>query len=234
MTLLTIATAVAKEAGFPAPASVIGNSDDTAVLLLALINRSGKMLARKPWARLQFEYTFNLVAAQASYAFPTDYASFLDFTFWDRTQYWALRGSLSAQQWQGYKSGIQSTTPRQRFRVKQGAIYIDPTPTTTDSLVIEYLSKYWVAATATPTVGSKVEFSLDTDVSILDEDAIAMDATWRFLNRKGLAYAEEKDQAERYIDDVFANETPSMPVNFGGDSLAPWPPIPTLPVTGYS
>jgi hypothetical protein len=234
LSLLTIAINVAKEAGFSAPASVVGNSDDTAVLLLALINRSGKMLARKPWARLQFEYAFNLVASQASYAFPTDYANFLDFTFWDRTQYWALRGSLSPQQWQAYKSGIQSTTPRQRFRVKQGAIYIDPTPSTTDSMVIEYLSKYWVAATATPTVGSKVEFTLDTDVSILDEVAIEMDTLWRFLNRKGLAYAEEKDQAQRYIDDVFANETPSMPVSFSGDSFAPWPPLPTLPVTGYS
>lgn len=234
MTLLTIVQNVAKEAGFSAPGSVIGNSDDTAVMLLALVNRSGKMLARRPWARLQTEYTFSLVASQASYAFPTDYATFLDFTFWNRTQYWQMRGSLSPQQWQAYKSGVNSTTPRQRFRVKAGAIYIDPTPSTTDSCVVEYVSKYWVAPTATPTVGSKTEFAVDTDVSILDEAAIEVDTLWRFLNRKGLAYAEEKDQAERYINDAFGTETPSQPMNFSGDDLAPWPPLPSVPVTGYS
>lgn len=234
MTLLTIVQNVAKEAGFSAPASVIGNSDDTAVLLLALVNRAGKMLAKRPWTRLQSEYTFSFVASQAAYAFPSDYSSFLDFTFWDRTQYWALRGSLSPQAWQAYKSGVQSTSPRQRFRIKQGQIFIDPTPSTTDSMVIEYLSKNWVAVTATPTVATKTEFSLDTDVSILDEVAIEMDTLWRFLNRKGLAYAEEKDQADRYIDDVFANESPSMAMSFGGDNSYPWPPIPTLPTTGYT
>lgn len=234
MSLLTICAAVAKEAGFGVPGSIVGNSDDTAVLLLALANRSGKMLARRPWTRLQSEYTFSFVASQASYAFPSDYANFLDFTMWDRTQYWALRGSLSPQEWQAYKSGVQSTTPRQRFRVKQGQIFIDPTPSTTDSIVIEYQSKYWVAVTAAPTVGSKTDFSLDTDVSILDEEAIQMDTLWRFLARKGLAYAEEKDQADRYINDTFGCEAPSMPMNFGGYDYAPWPPLPTVPTTGYS
>lgn len=192
------------------------------------------MLARRPWTRLQSEYSFSLVAAQAAYAFPADYASFLDFTFWNRAQYWQFRGSLSPQQWQGYKSGLTSTYPRQRFRVKQGQIFIDPTPTTADACVIEYLSKYWVAVTAAPTVGTKTEFTLDTDVPILDEVAIEMDTLWRFLNRKGLAYAEEKDQADRYINDAFGAEAPSQPVNFGGDDFGPWPPIPTLPRTGYS
>jgi hypothetical protein len=234
LSLLSIIQNVAKEAGFSAPGSVIGNTDDTAVMLLALVNRAGKMLARRPWARLQSEYTFNLVNAQAAYAFPADLGMFLDYTFWNRTQYWSMRGSLSPQQWQAYKSGVNSTTPRQRFRVKAGSIYIDPTPSTTDSCVIEYCSKYWVAATATPTVGSKTEFSVDTDVSILDEVAIEMDTLWRFLNRKGLAYAEEKDQAERYIEDAFGSETPCSPMSFSGDDLTPWPPLPTLPVTGYS
>lgn len=234
MTLLTIVQNVAKEAGFSAPGSVIGNSDDTAVMLLAIANRSGKLLAQRPWARLQTEYTFSLVASQASYAFPTDLGQFLDYTFWNRTQYWQFRGSLSPQIWQAYKSGVNSTTPRQRFRVKQGAIFIDPTPSTTDSCVIEYTSSYWVAPTATPTVGSKTAFSVDTDVSILDEAAIEMDTLWRFLNRKGLAYAEEKDQAERYINTLFGSETPSAPMSFSDSDLTPWPPIPTLPSTGYS
>lgn len=234
MSLLTLAQNVAKEAGFASPSTVVGNTDDTALMLLALANRAGKVLARKPWQTLQKEYTFNLVAAQASYAFPSDLGYFQDYTIWDRTQFWALRGSLSAQDWQAYKSGLQSTTPRQRFRIKAGALYIDPTPSSTDSMVIEYVSKFWVAPTATPTVGTKTAFTVDTDVSLIDEDTIEMETLWRFLARKGLAYAEEKDQAERYIADLFGNDAPHQPLNFGGDNEYPWPPLPTLPVTGYS
>lgn len=234
MTLLTICQTVASEAGFAVPASIVGNSDDTASLLFSMANRSGKVLAGRSWSILQKEYAFSQVAAQAAYNFPADLGRFLDYTFWDRTNFWNLRGSLNPQEWQRYKSGIQSTTPRQRFRVKLGQIYIDPTPTAADSLVIEYLSDYWVAVTAAPTVGAKSAFSLDTDVSLIDEDAIAMDTLWRFLNRKGLAYAEEKDQADRFIDELFANDTPKGPIYLGGDDMYPWPPLPSVPVTGYS
>lgn len=233
MSLLTICQNVAKEAGFSAPASIISSTDKTAIQLLALANRAGKLLARKAWQVLQKEYTFNLVAAQASYAFPPDLNYFRDYAIWDRTQYWSLRGSLTAQEWQAYKSGLQSTTPRQRFRVWKGALYIDPTPSSTDSMVIEYVSKYWVAATGAPTVGVRDSFTVDTDVSLIDENAIEMDTLWRFLNRKGLAYAEEKDQAERFIESLFGDDRPAEPLDFSGGYEYPWPPLPTTPTTGY-
>ena len=230
MSLLTIGQSVAQEAGFPTPGQIIGNSDDTAVLILALANRSGNVLAQRPWERLQKEHTFSLVAAQASYAFPTDLGFFQDYTLWDRTQLWQLRGSLSGQEWQRYKSGIQSTTPWQRFRVWQNAIYIDPTPSTTDSMVSEYVSKNWISDSTGVTFRSR--FVADADLTLIPEEILMMDTLWRFLARKGLAYQEERDQADKYIATVFGNDAPRVPLNFG-DSCEPWPPLPTLPRTGY-
>lgn len=230
MSLLTLAQAVAQEAGFPTPGQIIGNSDDTAVLILALANRSGNVLAQRPWERLQKEYTFSLVASQAAYDFPTDLGYFQDYTLWDRTQLWALRGGLTAQEWQRYKSGILSTTPWQRFRVKLNQIYIDPTPSTTDSMVIEYVSKNWISDSTGVTFRS--QFVADADLTLIPEEVLKMDVLWRFLARKGLAYAEERDQAERYLATVFANDAPRVPLNFGADQN-PWPPLPTVPITGY-
>jgi len=232
LSLLTIATAVAQEAGFPTPGQVVGNSDDTAVLILALANRSGNVLAQKPWERLQKEYTFNLVASQASYPLTaiTDLGYFQDYTLWDRAQFWELRGSLSAQEWQRYKSGLQSTHPWQRFRVWQNAIYIDPTPSTTDAMVIEYVSKNWISDSGGATFRSR--FVADNDITLIPEEALMMDTLWRFLARKGLAYQEERDQAERYVSSVFANDAPRVPINMGGD-FGPWPPLPSLPRTGF-
>lgn len=232
MSLLSLGQAVAQEAGFPTPGQIIGSSDDTAVLILALANRAGNVLAQKPWERLQKEYTFSLVASQASYPLTaiTDLGFFQDYTLWDRTQLWALRGGLSGQEWQRYKSGILSTRPWQRFRVWQNAIYIDPTPSTTDSMVIEYVSKNWISDSGGTTFRSR--FVADADLTLIPEELLIMDVLWRFLARKGLAYAEEKHQAERYVANVFGNDAPRVPLNFG-ESNEPWPPLPTVPVSGY-
>lgn len=229
MSLLSICQAAAEASGFAAPSTVIGNPDDTAKLLLRLINKGGKKLAWKPWEILQKEYTFATVAAQASYAFPSDLKYFLDYTAWDRSQFWALRGSLSPSEWQRYKSGTQTTTPRTRFRIKAGAIFLDPTPGGIDNLVIEYISKNWV------TDGSLFynAFSADAQTSLIDEDLLELDLTWRFLERKGLAYEEARDEFDTVFESTFGRDVPKIPVNAGIDYEI-WPPLPTLPSTGYT
>lgn len=232
MSLLTICQNVAGEAGFGIPGSIVGNTDDTAVLLLKLVNRAGGLLARKPWEILQKDYTFNLVNGTDNYAFPADLGWFQDYTMWDRNQFWALRGGLNATDWQALKSGVQSTTPRQRFRVWKGRIYIHPVPANTDAMVIEYISNQW--STGLPGPGPKSSMTLDADTALIDEFTLEMEVLWRFLNRKGMAYAEEKDQAERRIADMFGNDVPREPRNFGGDWEYPWPPMPTVPTTGFS
>lgn len=229
MTLLSICQAVAGESGFAVPQSIVGNADATAVMLLALINKSGRQLARKPWQRLQKEYTFSTVVSDPDYSLPTDYGYFLNNTAWDRTNYWNTRGSLSPEEWQRYKSGVQSTTPRSRYRVKGNLFFIDPTPSAIESMVIEYVSNAWV----TDGVLFYTAFSDDDQTSLIDENVLGLDLTWRFLERKGLAYVEAKNEAERMIEKFAAQDTPSSEVNLGA-AYGPWPPLPTLPITGYS
>lgn len=230
MTCLSICQAACGAAGFAVPSTIIGNTDNTAVMLLRLLNKSGKQRAKYPWQALQKEYTFNLVNGTATYAFPSDLGFFENETFWDRTQFWNLRGSLSPQEWQIYKSGIQSTTPRQRFRIKGNLINIDPTPTTTDSVVIEYVSSKW----ATDGSSFFTSFTSDTQTSLIDEDLLELDLTWRFLERKGLAYAEARDEADRFAEKLLARDIPKKAIDLGAPNSAIWPPLPTLPVTGYS
>jgi hypothetical protein len=230
VTLLSIAQAACGACGFAVPTTIVGNSDNTAVMLLRLLNKGGKLLAKKPWQALQKEYTFSLVSSQASYAFPSDLGYFQNGTAWDRTQFWQLRGSLSPEEWQVYKSGLQSTTPQKRFRIKSGAIYIDPTPSSTDSCVIEYVSNKWV------TDGSSffTAFSTDAQTSLIDEDLLELDLTWRFLERKGLAYFEARDEADRMLETLMARDVPKPTINFGAPYSDTWPPLPSVPVTGFS
>jgi hypothetical protein len=231
MSLLSICQDVCKDAGFAVPSQIIGNTDETALQLLALINKSGKLLARKPWQVLSDEHTFSTVIGTPDYARPANFGFYENDTAWDRNNYWKMRGSLSPQEWQRYKSGIQSTMPRQRFRIKKNRIYIDPTPTAAVALVLEYFINTWV------TDGSSnyfTSFSADTQTSLIDETILQLDLFWRFLHRKGLAYAEAKKEAEDQIDLAMAHDVPLQPISLASKSHGPWPPLPTVPITGYS
>ena len=231
MSLLSICQAVAEDCGFAAPSAIVGGSDDTAVQLLALANKGGQMLARKPWEALQGEHTFSTADGTASYAKPSDYGWFIDDTAWDRTDYWKLRGSLSPREWQLYKSGIVSASPRSRFRIKGGLIYIDPTPSSIRSVVIEYVSNEWASNAAGDTFATA--FAADDDtVRGFDELVLQLDLTWRFLKAKGLAYAEDKAEAERQTDLLMARDVPSQPMSQAGDRRVIWPPMPTWSGSG--
>jgi hypothetical protein len=65
MSLITICQAVAGVIPTAAPAAIIGNSDETAMLLLALANEAGEALARKPdggWVDMITEFDFKTAA----------------------------------------------------------------------------------------------------------------------------------------------------------------------------
>lgn len=230
MTLLTVCQAVANDAGFDAPASILGNTDETAIQLLALANKAGKLIAKKPWSRLQREHTFTTQIGVEAYVPPTDLGWFVDDTAWDRSSYWQLRGSISPQEWQARKSGVMAQSPRSRFRFQLNLIYIDPVPAAEFDAVIEYVSDKWVLANDGLRYAA---FQTDGDGVLFPEILLQLDLTWRFLARKGLAYIEEKDEAERQIELAIGRDVPSVPTNLAGDRRTDWPPLPTRPVTGF-
>ena len=76
MSLLSICQAVASRIPVAAPTSIVGNTDETAMLLLSLANEAGESLARKPdggWVDMIREYDFTTAAVaqqRQSYAAP--------------------------------------------------------------------------------------------------------------------------------------------------------------------
>lgn len=158
MTLLTVCQNVALEVGLSPAASIVGQTNNLEARLLAFAHRTGKDLKQAyVWPQLIKENLFSTASGTASYALPTDFESQLFDTNWDRTNQWQLVGPISAEEWQFRKSGISTASIRRRFRVKgltSTQFFIDPTPTSIDSLVFEYIStnwilpKTWVTATA--------------------------------------------------------------------------------------
>ncbi len=211
MTLLTIAQNTLREIpGFEVPASIIGNENETAVLSLALINRALLEVRRRSnWDQLTVRHTVTTVATQEEYPLPSDFKKFITMTWWDKTNRWPVEGPVTAAVWEALKTSIVTGTIRRVVRIFKGAtsndrkIFIFPTPPTSgDEITLEYISDGLVQDTGGTL---KTTFTADTDVSLLDEDVVALCFKWRFLQAQGQPYVEEFRDCEAAIADLIGD-----------------------------
>lgn len=209
MTLLSSCQDVARSIGLVVPSTIVTNtSDETAVRLLAAAKKEGKALAKHGlgWTILQKEYTFTTSASVASYSMPSDFERFINQTQWDRANNWELRGPMTPQGWQRIKSGIVTTGPRRRFRIKASSqaklLFIDPTPSEAgDTIAFEYLSNQWCQSSSG---SAQSDWAADDDVIILDEHVFELGLEWRVRRAFGFPYAEEMLEYKKQLDKVYA------------------------------
>lgn len=154
MTLLSLCQAAADNIGIAKPATVIGNTDPGAQRLLQMARRECRNLStRTNWVSMVVENVF-ITNGTSDYFLPADFRSMVNNTMWDRSRHWRMRGAMTPQQWQFYKSSIfgRATIERRwRLRLSSGAaagapvqFEIDPATTETSAtLVYEYVSENW-------------------------------------------------------------------------------------------
>lgn len=202
-------TALRESGQFTVPETIVGNADPTAVQLLALANRAGRTLANDyRWQVLLTTHTFDTVASTESYALPSDFGRFANLSFWDRTNYWAVRGPVTAIEWQARKSSsIASVSGMNKaFRIAGGLFYIDPVPDAVETIAFDYWSSYWISG--------KAAYALDADVALIDEDVITLELKWRWLQAKGDSFENEKREAEMRRESVLAADGAKDAIRF--------------------
>lgn len=219
MTLLSAIQDTCDEIGVPRPSAIISSSDQRARTLLALVKTTcNQLIKRHDWSALIREATITTVNGTASYSVESDFLRVIGDTAWDSTNYRKMRGSLTPQEWQYVKRAIlASPALRKRFRVKWDTVskarevFIDPTPTSAETLVYEYGSTHFCQATGGG--ATKAALSVDSDVFLLDEELIKRDLKWRYLSSRGQPYAEEKQEAERAIITAIGHDAPAETVD---------------------
>ena len=159
MSLLSVCVNAANDAGVNVPTTIIGNTDPAAARLLQMARRTARDMAeRVNWTALTVENVF-IANGTSDYTLPPDFRSLVNDTLWDRSRFWRMRGAMSPQQWQMFKSSIigRATIERRwRLRVPSGdpagapvQFEIDPpiTGDTTSTFVYEYVSRNWCVST---------------------------------------------------------------------------------------
>lgn len=163
--------------------------------------------------------TGNFYFSKTDYPLPSDYERSVDQTMWDRTRYWQMRGVLSPQQWQFYRSSIfGKTTVQRRYRFRNSdwlstatgtpsinIFSIDPVPVDNGAnLVFEYVSNGWCASATTNARQS--QWLADSDYGVIDEYLMTLGLKWRLLRRMGVSYDAELDEYEREVDKAVARD----------------------------
>lgn len=189
MTVLTAVQAAAPLVSLQPPQQLFGSSQETAILLRTLANREIAELARRhDWPQLLAEHSFQTTATELQAGgFAADLDRIVDDTFWNRDTDWRVVGPLTPQEWAYHKTqGLTSAVVHMWMR--RGAdLYIYPAPGANQTLAYEYIRSTPVAdSSAVP----KSTFTADTDVCRLPEELLSLGVAWRYLQQKGMDYAE--------------------------------------------
>lgn len=199
-------------------ASVFGSTDKNTQQFLAIFNEEGRALRRRyPWQITVKEGSFTTVATESQGAFDgtivaaannVDYI--LNDVMWDRTTLLPIVGPKSAQAWQADKAlsigGIYG-----QYRIRGGNLIINPVPVANDSVFFEYVTKNWLSNDAGDTFYTRV--AADTNLALLDEEALTLGVKWRWLKAKGLEYAEDFNIYELNVADLMARDGTKRTVN---------------------
>ncbi len=237
MSLLTIVQETLREIGSSeVPTSVVGNSNETAIRSLALVNRSLRETAKRlKWTGITVRGTFDTVASTEEYALPSDFFYLINQTMWDDTNNRFIPGPVSPQDWEILKNRVTSGSSLSRFfRIFRGStsndeqIYLHPIPDAVATINFEYRSNALTQDSGGTLQGTS--FLADTDTSLLDEDTVALGYKWRFLKTNGLPYAEEFRDYEASID-INISATGAPIISLGGSTF--FAPIPIPPEGGF-
>lgn len=121
--------------------------------------------------------------SQVAYDLPSDWLSEIPQTEWDRTNRWPLLGPQSPQDWQSFKSGIVYAGPRQRFRIQENQILINPPPPNGLLFSLEYISTGWVINSVNQRLP---RFTNDTDKAIFPDSLLITGLKAQWKAAKGL------------------------------------------------
>ena len=158
----------------------------------------------------------SLTFSQILFPPPADFDRQIDRTHWDKSKHWEMLGPSTPQQREWLRSGYISTGPRVRYSYMGGYFMIWPPLGTNESLSFEYVSKFWVLATAPTTLApTKQAFSVDTDTCIFPDALVRALIKLKYFEVKGFDTTAYYRDYTTQLDLAKANDSgsPTLAMN---------------------
>jgi hypothetical protein len=146
MTLSTIVSNVANEAGYTVETNVLTSSETTTKQIRTMVQRINREMGDKyMWPMLFASGSFTTVAGQAAYQLPAAFSFYHYNTFWNQSTRWRLLGPMTEQEYAEILGYGLNTTVYQRFQIRgmsNNQLLMSPTPTETGQVIIfEYVAE---------------------------------------------------------------------------------------------
>jgi hypothetical protein len=221
MTLLSICQSVADETKGARPATIAGNSDPAAQQLLRLVNKVGvRVMQIYTWNILRKENAFTSPGGETLISaanMPSDFDRFVPETFWDRSSNNLLSGPVSPVEWNGLK--VQTfSSQNKKFIYRGGNVLTQPVFDAGVNLAFEYVSNEW--ATDTTGATGKTKMTVDTDLTLFDEDMMIAIVKYEWLEDEGLPSGKAAMDAGDALDRLTGNDAATDNIAVTGDIFA--------------
>lgn len=211
MSLLTIIQSAAVKIGFEQPQTVIGNTEQFVVELLAYVNEEGRELVKRGnWQILTKEKTHTTLAQESQTGmYPTDYDHMIDETLWNRSRRRRLYGPVSSQEWQALKATASSPFD-DTVVLRGGAFLLNPAPAAGETIAFEYVSKNFCQSSGGT---GQTAFAADTDTGVLPEELLELGTIVRFKAQKGLDFTVDLAKYETQVNMALNTDKPKVTVD---------------------
>jgi hypothetical protein len=184
-TALQIVQDAYNEIGIQPPTSILDDGRS-----LAIINRELASLRDfNNWEKLLKTATITTIASTSLYDFPADFNWHYEYTFWNGSQKWRLRGPLNPKEWAQVTTQDVSTGVDYYFRIRNNQLELYPTPDSVQTITVEYSSINTVLAN--DAITEKEAITADDDTMLLDDEVIALGVKWRLARSFGLGELED-------------------------------------------
>lgn len=192
-TILSVVQDFCKRQNLTVPATVYGSTDQIVLQVLGLLEEEGvDLAARYSWTGLINEASLTTVATASQGTLDSiatnGFKRILNDTIWSRTTSLPVCGPVSPRYWQAMKA-LANTGPRYQYRIRQGSLYVTPTPTAGESWYFEYVSRNWISDSTGASFYDR--FDADTDIILLPDNLVLQGLRWRWKKEKGFDYAED-------------------------------------------
>lgn len=145
--------AAERDATAPAPAALFNTNDRIARTLRNAANDTIRdILARSKWQGLSefhSQWAFSTQPGVYAYALPPDYLRMIENSEIRGSWPLGLVGPTSPQTWAHWIAGLGAVTAPMGWRIRNNVLFIEPTPSHAELLVIEYVSRWPVVKPVT-------------------------------------------------------------------------------------
>lgn len=218
--------AAAVDLGLDPVTDVLSSTNSAFAQLRYLADSAGQeLLMMHQWTEFEKEHSITTDAADSGdYTLPTDFASMIPQTNWDRSNNLPMQGPLTAQDWQYLKGReLINQTVYASFRLKQGKFHVFPDNPVPDAMDIrfEYLRNTWlVKVDEATTLYTKI--NANTDIVMFPPIVFKHLVRVKFLEAKGFESSKARDDFNDAFEAATGRDGSASVLNAGNGSGYPY------------